>query len=257
MPVFFIVFLRLLYALLLPCYAEMILLNAYPNEPAKVLKLNSLTYALIPCVIPLLLNFCLNLASIKLCMSFLGVFSMFLGVLAFRFVKIPPLQNIPNNGEAAGTSHNIMKIIIYASMMAIPYLVLPGYTFFRYSIAEGLGSTRDWENIACTYSCILRVGVSFFIAEHLDRFSSFRGLCISILPLFLGTSCLFLQSKNVGIILFYTGIACTLGTLSILKGLIWNSCIPKNSRHAAKSVEKFLVALFSNSSIFVFGRLPL
>lgn len=247
---------RLLFSLLLPCYIEMILLNTYADKQANILKMISFTYALIPSFVPLLLNYCLKVVSIKSCMSFLGIFSLLAGVLVFHFIKTPVLQQVSHDKEACSSSLWVsMRIVVYASVMAFPYLLLPGYTFFRYSIAEILGCTRDWENLAFTYSGILRMSISFLFAQKINQYISFKSLCFSVLPIFFGIFLSFLISGYLGVTLFYTGTACSLGILSILKGLIWNFCFTKKDLHKAKSIESFLVALFSNSSIFVFGSL--
>ena len=190
-------------------------------------------------------------------MGFLSIFSIFIGVLTFHFIKIPPMQKAPNNSEASCSLSTSMRIILYASTMTLPYLLLPGYTFFRYSIVEKLGCTREWENMVFAYSGILRLGISFFFAQKLDQCKSFKSLCISLLPLFCGICFLIFMPGYLGVTVFYTGTACSLGILSILKGLIWDSCFSKNNLHTAKSIESFFVAIFSNSSIFIFGRLPL
>lgn len=248
---------RLLFSILLPSYIEMILLNRYPDKPVKVLKMISLAYSLTPSVVPLVLSYCLKIVSVNLCMSFLSILSIVIGVITYYFVKIPPLQTAANNKETSCSPHTSLKIILYAGIMAFPSLLLSGYTFFRYSIVETLGSTREWENMAFTYSGILRMGVSFFCAQKLDQYKSLNGLCLSLAPIFVGTCFLCLIPGHLGLTLFYTGTACSLGILSILKGLVWSHCFSKNNLHKAKSIESFFVALFSNGSIFLFGHLPL
>lgn len=244
--------LRLLFSLLLPCFIEMILLNTFPVKPVKILKSIGLAYALIPSIIPILLNYCLKVVSIQSCMIFLGVLSIMTGILIFYFFKTPILKDKETHPSSL---HFSMKIVLYASVMAIPYLLLPGYTFFRYSIAEIFGCTRDWENLAFTYSGILRMSIAFFFAQKIDQYVSFKSLCFSLLPIFCGIFLLFLVSGYWGISLFYTGTACSLGILSILKGLIWNYYFTKKDLHKAKSAESFFVALFSNGSIFIFGSI--
>lgn len=81
------------------------------------------------------------------------------------------------------------------------------------------------------------------------------GLVINILFVFQNSYASLFYSLLLMIKRYTPLLACSLGILSILKGLIWNYCFNKKDLHKAKSIESFFVALFSNSSIFVFGSL--